>query len=160
MKKLILIFISCLTLSFIESNAQSTPINTKQADTTGLYVRLATSRYSTATVSKNAVPIDSMKKIMGKLSLSTAINHLWLETGTNKTLNTAVLISGTKTVTNTAITATSKVVVFLISPSGIIGVNYAVPTITAGTSFVINSYQTTGSVQTSDTSTVGYVIIN
>ncbi len=157
MKKFILIFISCLTLSFIESKAQ---INTTQADTTGLYVRLATSRYSTATASKNAVPIDSMKKIMGKLSLSTAINHLWLETGTNKTLNTTVLVAGTKTVTNTDVKTTSKIIVFLVSPSGTLGVHYAVPTITANTSFVINSYQTTGSVQTSDTSTVGYVIIN
>lgn len=157
MKKLILIFISILTLSFVESKAQ---INTEQADTTGLYVRLATSRYSTATLSKNAVPIDSMKKIMGKLSLTTAINHLWLETGTNKTLNTTVLVAGTKTVTNTDVKATSKIIVFLISPAGTLGVHYAAPTITAGTSFVINSYQTTGSVQTSDTSTVGYVIIN
>ena len=68
---------------------------------------------------------------------------------------TATLVAGTKTVATTFVAATSIILISRNTPGGTPG-NLSVPvaSITAGTSFVINSDSGT------DTSTVNWVIIN
>lgn len=94
--------------------------------------------------------------IQGKLNIST---------GANKALNTAVLINGTVTVSNTSVTASSKFIIDY-NPGGQsiglggVSTRFYVPTITAGTSFVINAEVVGGTVNPTDNSTIYYIIIN
>jgi hypothetical protein len=104
-----------------------------------------------------AAPTGSMS--IPTLTVTTKLNVI---AGANKAFNTAVLVAGTVTVTNTAVTTSSKIIVYLVTPGGTLGVQYAAPaaSIVNGTSFVINSYQTTAAVQAADVSTVAWMIIN
>lgn len=72
------------------------------------------------------------------------------------------LVSGTKTISTTKVKANSKILVFLLTPSGTLAHSYSAPpaNITAGTSFVINAYQSNATLQTGDNSTVYYIITN
>lgn len=76
----------------------------------------------------------------------------WVSVGKNIT-GTATLSAGTVTVATTSVTATSKVFVTVVTPGGTQGF-ISVPTITAGTSFVINS------TSASETSTVNWWVVN
>lgn len=74
-------------------------------------------------------------------------------TGTRtQPMGTAVLVAGTVTVTHSFVTAASRIVIWRQVAGGTLG-NLSVGTITAGTSFVINSDNA------ADTSTVGYIVI-
>lgn len=105
-------------------------------------------------------------EVFGNVSMMTAGNKLKIATGTNGTVNSAVLSSGTVTVSNTSVTASSKVWVQYLSGTAIsigignISTQFQVPTITSGTSFVINALTVTGTVNVTDNSTVQYWIIN
>jgi len=72
---------------------------------------------------------------------------------TNGKAGVATLVSGTATVTNTGITANSRIYLTVQAPGGTVGTPY-VSARTAGTSFTITS--TAGA---SDTSTVAYMIV-
>lgn len=63
------------------------------------------------------------------------------------------LVAGTATVGAPAAVSTSKIIVSHMTPGGTLG-TLSVPTITSGTSFVINS------TSASDTSIVAYLILN
>ncbi len=89
-------------------------------------------------------PSSGITSIIGKLDITT---------GTNAAIGTAVLVGGTVTVDTTAVTASSIIMLTRQVTGGTVG-ELSVGTITAGTSFVINSASST------DTSTVGYLIIN
>lgn len=67
-------------------------------------------------------------------------------------MGTAVLVAGTVTVTHSFVTASSRIIIWRQVAGGTLG-NLSVGTITAGTSFVINSDNA------ADTSTVGYLVI-
>lgn len=158
MKKFFLVaFINLL--AFTGVNAQS-ELNTTKADTTKLYIRFSNSPNIAIGQYGNSMHKDSLKKLMGKLSPATAMEHLYLATGTNKTVGSATLVSGTVTVANTAVKSTSKIILIREAVGGTGGTYLVVGAKTANTSFVINSVGTTGSLVTTDTSTVGYIIIN
>lgn len=88
----------------------------------------------------------------GSLTLTTG-NKLSIGTGTNASIGTAVLVAGTVTVSTTAVTANSIIMLTCQLVGGTVGV-LSKGTVVAGTSFVINS-----SIAT-DTSTIGWIIIN
>ena len=93
------------------------------------------------------------------------VGKMTFVTGSNKSMGTATLSSGTVTVSNTAITANSKVWVQYatgVAPSLGIGSisTLTVPTITAGTSFVITGLTAAGITNTTDTSVVQWWITN
>jgi hypothetical protein len=96
----------------------------------------------------------------GSIDISTAGSGLKVAEGSNAKQGTATLVSGTVTVSNTSVTATSRI--FLtrqgINSSTAMG-ELAVSARTAGTSFTITSY-TAGAVttQTGDLSTVAWEI--
>jgi len=85
-------------------------------------------------------------------------------TGSNKAANTATLSSGTVTVSNSSVTASSLIWVQYLSGGTLSGATLTrgirVSTITAGTSFVIVAETAPGTTNTSDNSTVQYWIIN
>ena len=86
----------------------------------------------------------------GTLSLN---SKLYIGAGPNLSVNSATLVAGTVTVANTMITASSKVFLTVKTAAGTQGF-LSVPTITAGTSFVIQSSSS------SESSVVNYWIIN
>lgn len=75
-----------------------------------------------------------------------------IEDGTNKSMGTAILVGGTVTVSNTRVTANSRIFLTNEAVGGTIGI-ISVGTKTAGTSFVINSSNVL------DTSTVAWLIV-
>lgn len=87
---------------------------------------------------------------------------LIIPSGTNARQGIATLSSGTVTISTTAVSANSQVYVVYNTPSGTLASGLAVPvgSITAGTSFVINSVTTAGIVNTFDNSTVNWVILD
>ena len=99
--------------------------------------------------SGNKLQLTGNAAIIGAMSLT---GKLSMSVGSNTVVNTAMLSAGTVTVSNTSVTASSKIFVTAQTCSSCGA--YSIGTITAGTSFVINS--TNGS----DASTVAYWIIN
>ena len=106
-------------------------------------------------------PTDKVE-VTGNLALLTAGNKLKIATGSNASVGTTTLASGTVTVSTTAVTSSSLIFVVYDTPSGTLaaGLSAPVASITNGTSFVINSLTTAGTVNTADNSSVRYWIIN
>lgn len=109
-----------------------------------------TSRILVGTATDNTV--DALQ-VTGNVILNTAGNKIKITTGTNSILGSTTLTAGTATVSNTSVTASSKIILWYsgaLSNPGFL----SVITITAGTSFVITSSNA------SDAGTVNYLIIN
>lgn len=87
---------------------------------------------------------------------------LEVSAGSNQSIGTATLVSGTVTVSTTAVTTSSLIFVSYNTPSGTLAAGLSAPSasIVNGTSFVINSLTTAGIVNTLDTSTVRWWIVN
>lgn len=98
-------------------------------------------------------PTDKVE-ITGNLALLAAGNKIKIATGSNASVGTsAAMTAGTITINTTAVTANSQIFLTHASVGGTQGI-LSVGTITAGTSFVINSSSAT------DTGTVNWLIIN
>lgn len=104
----------------------------------------------------------SFKMTNGNFQLGTAGNKFLIATGTNASIGVATLVAGTVTIATTAVTANSLIYVVYNTPAGTLASGLSAPDAgrTAGTSFVINSLTTAGIVNTLDTSTVRWWIIN
>lgn len=88
----------------------------------------------------------------GFFIVDTAGGGLSIKEGSDAMLGTATLVAGTVTVSTAAVTANSRIFVFVQTPGGTQG-HLSIGTVTASTSFVINS--TSGS----ETSTVAWWIV-
>lgn len=88
----------------------------------------------------------------GNVLISTIGKGLQIKTGTNSKLGTAVLVAGTVTVTNTSVTANSRIFLTSQSDGGTVGF-LRITAKTAATSFVITSSSLL------DTSTVAWMIV-
>jgi hypothetical protein len=108
----------------------------------------------TATTTLTAT-LGAITATNGNLVLGTAGNKLSIATGANASVGTATLVAGTKTVSTTAVTASSKIFV-TVGTLGTVAAPQAmyVDAIVAGTSFDITSADGT------DTSDVNWWIIN
>ncbi|MFJ4517448.1 glycosyl hydrolase family 28-related protein [Streptomyces sp. NPDC088816] len=84
--------------------------------------------------------------------IATAGRGLRVAEGSNAKMGTAVLVGGTVTVSNTSVTASSRILLTIQTPSGTVGSPY-VSARTAGTNFTITS------TSTSDASTVAWLMI-
>lgn len=105
-------------------------------------------------VGMGASPTTDKLEVTGNISLKTAGNKLKITTGTNASIGVSgAMTAGTITISTTAVTASSKIFLTYANVGGTQGF-LSVGTITAGTSFVINSSSS------SDTSTVNWWIIN
>lgn len=96
----------------------------------------------------------------GNVIISTAGKGLEVKEGANAKQGTATLVLGTVTVSNTSVTANSRIIVTggALNASTALGV-LSVPTQTAATSFVITSYIPGGvSTETGDLRTVAWEI--
>lgn len=79
-------------------------------------------------------------------------NAISLEDGSNKRMGVATLVAGTVTVSNSSVTANTRIFLSRQVAGGTLG-HLSVGTVTASTSFVINSSSN------SDTSTVNWLLI-
>lgn len=75
-----------------------------------------------------------------------------IEDGANKRMGTSTLVGGTVTVSNTSVTANTRIFTARQATGGTVG-HLSIGTVVAGTSFVINSSSAT------DTSTVAWLLI-
>lgn len=129
-----------------------------------------------ASITKNGTGAGDCLILVNKgtgkgVNLSDGTNNLWwldnvgkmnVRTGgTADTAGKAVLVAGTVTVATTAVTANSIIILSRQVGAGTVGLPQ-VGTITAGTSFRIDSVQpgTASTVQAADTSTIAWRIIN
>ncbi len=101
----------------------------------------------------NVFYAGTFSSIVGDRQGGTAINKLYLPTGSNASVGTATLVGGTVTVSTTAALTASLIVVSVKTPGGTQGF-LSVPTIVNATSFTINS------TSASETSTINWWIIN
>lgn len=106
-------------------------------------------------------PADAVT-VTGNVKLLVAGNKLKIATGSNASIGTSTLVAGTVTVSTTAVATGSHIVVCYDTPAGTLasGLSAPVASIVNGTSFVINSLTTAGVVNTLDTSTVRWWIVN
>lgn len=109
--------------------------------------------------------LGDITAINGNLILGTAGNKLFIATGANASVGTSTLVNGTVTVSTTAVTA-SSIIMLTRQSVGTTGANdlgiLSVGTINAGTSFDINAWTVTDAtaLQAEDQSVVGWLIIN
>ena len=135
-------------------------LTTTQASGTG---DVMTALGRAVTFPGNAVTFSNGITCSGGILMGAKIS---VTTGPNKSVNTAVLSAGTVTVSNTLVTASSRIFVQYASGSALsLGVGNAstgfyVSTVTVGTSFVITAYTAAGIANPTDNSTVEYLIIN
>ena len=116
--------------------------------TTGQY----TPRMITVTNLVGSVP--------GNLVIGTAGNGIQIKEGTNARMGVSTLVSGTVTVANTSVTASTRIFLSRQSANSSTGIgSLSVGTVTAGTSFVINALSSTNTVVTGDTSIVAWLLI-
>lgn len=92
-------------------------------------------------------------RVAGNVSLTTAGNKLNIATGTNASVGLATLVGGTVTVSTTAVTSNSGIMLTCRTVGGTQGM-LRISAITGGTSFVITSSSAT------DTSQISWLIIN
>lgn len=127
----------------------------------------------TGVIALNPTAVAQPVVISGFVSLGTGAalevnGNIWtngkitLGSGANKCTDIVKLVNGTLTVNNTNVTINSRIFVQYDIVSGTIGNALAVPAASyvVGTSFVINSVNSTGAVVTTDQSTVRYWILN
>ncbi|CAF4879910.1 unnamed protein product [Rotaria sp. Silwood2] len=113
---------------------------------TGIITALANGNVGIGTVS----PAKTFE-VSGDISLKTAGNGIYIKEGTNATMGTATLSSGTVTISTTKVTANSRIY-FNLQNCTNCGVQY-VSARTAGTSFTITS------LNGSDASTISWLIV-
>lgn len=105
-------------------------------------------------------------QVTGSIKLETAGNKINIATGANSIINTAVLSSGTVTISNTSVTANSVIWIQYSTGSilslgiGNVSTQFLVSSRVAATSFVITAVIGAGVTNITDNSTVQYWIIN
>jgi hypothetical protein len=99
------------------------------------------------------IEVNGNTQVDGNLTFPTAGSKITIATGSNASIGAIALVGGTATVMTTAVTSSSIIFLTPQNASGTPGFP-AVGTVTAGTSFVINSSSAL------DTSTIGWWIVN
>lgn len=137
------------------SDSEGGDITLKGGDSTGdadSHVRFYTAKRSASGSTDNIAAQAGYFDGNGSLHLTKEGGHLSIESGgTGPAIGKATLVGGTVTV-NTTLVATSDVIHLTVQVAGGTQGNLSVGTVTAGTSFVINSDDPL------DTSTVGWTI--
>lgn len=95
---------------------------------------------------------NAMSLLTADFLIGTVGRGLRIAVGTNGKMNTATLVAGTVTISNTSVTANSHIIVYHMTQAGTPGW-LRVSAKTAGTSFVVTSSSST------DTSLIGYQIV-
>lgn len=146
-----LLYIGSTSSSVYMGNYSSNPVRLITDNTTRMSVFGTTGNVSVGTTSDNGITADKLQ-VSGNLNLITAGNKLKIATGTNASVGTSTLSSGTITVSTTAVTA-SSIIMLTLQNCSTCGTPY-ISAKTAGTSFVITS------TNVLDASIVGWQIIN
>lgn len=105
------------------------------------------------------VPSGGTTTITGNLTLGTAGNALNITEGTNGRVGQTVLVSGTKAITITGLTTSSRAFVTLVSPSGgSLTIQYQA--VCTSNTLTLQANVAAGTINTADGSTLNYFVIN
>jgi len=96
---------------------------------------------------------------IGNITLSAPGGRLNIAEGTNGRIGQTALVAGTKTVSVSGVTTSTRAFVQLVTPSGTNLTTSYQAVCTAGT-LTIQANIAAGTINTADTSTVNYIIIN
>lgn len=140
-------FTQTLTVGTTTTSAPSITVTGSTAPTNGVYLPAANS-VGISTGSTEGIRIDSS----GNLLVQRVGSGLRIKEGTNAKMGVATLVAGTVTVSNTSVTANSRIFLTTQSVGGTAGF-LVVSARTAGTSFTILSSSNT------DTSVVAWMIV-
>jgi len=96
----------------------------------------------------------------GNLVLGTAGNGIQIKTGSNARIGQATLVSGTVTISNTSVTTNTRIFLTRANSNSSTAIGaLTVGTVTANTSFIINSLSPSATVTTTDVSIVNWMLI-
>lgn len=103
--------------------------------------------------------VFNVLNVASNIVVTTAGNGLQVKEGTNSKMGTNALVNGTVTVSTTAITAASRILLTKQVGAGTTRGEPEIGTRVVGTSFVINSMYTNGVVSPDDDSVVFWFIV-
>ncbi len=135
------------------TNAQPITITNSATLYVGAASSAASNNYSIYNVSGNTLLAN------GNLTLGTAGNALFITEGTNGRVGQVALVSGTKAITITGITTSSRAFITLVSPVGTTA-TVEVQAVCTSNTLTIQANVAAGTINTADTSTFNYFVIN
>lgn len=86
--------------------------------------------------------------------------HIFMPETNNKFINQATLVSGTKAITITGVTAASRVFITFVGTGGTVSTTWQYQGVCTTNTLTLTAITNTGTTDTTDTSTLNYVIIN
>ncbi|MBS1915656.1 MAG: SGNH/GDSL hydrolase family protein [Bacteroidetes bacterium] len=98
-------------------------------------------------------------QIGGNISLTSAGNYLQIAEGTNGIVGQTTLVSGTKAITITGLTTSSRAFITLVTPSGT-SLTTTYQAVCTSNTLTIQANVAAGTINTADGSTLNYIIIN
>jgi len=156
--------VSRVVLNACRSLGATVPQYTLNVDSTCEAVCIALQRHpsappaTTGTVTYLADENTGLTTLASDLIINTVGKGLQVKSGTNGRIGTATLSSGTVTIANTTITANTRVFAMAYNIAGTPGF-LAMSGRTIGTNFVITSYTGAGAVNTADTSSFSWLLV-
>lgn len=119
----------------------------------GLYVEDAAAGTNGAITNNYAIGTD------GNIAMVTAGNKLFIKEGTNGSLGQVALVSGTKAITISGATTSTRAIVTFVSVGGTVSTTWQYKAVCTANTLTITAIDNTGSTNTLDTSTLNYFII-
>lgn len=119
----------------------------------GLYVEDAAAGSNGAVTNNYAIGAD------GNLALVTAGNKLFIKEGSNGSMGQATLVAGTKAITITGVTTSTRAFIGFVSAGGTVTTTWQYKTVCTANTLTITAIDNTGTTNTSDTSVINYFVI-
>jgi hypothetical protein len=132
-------------------------VNTTAGDFTGATTVIT---QTGATIGSGAVSTGDKLEVTGNIALKTAGNKIKITEGTNGSVGQTTLIAGTKAITITGLTVSSRAIVTLVSQGGTVTTTIAYSAVCTSGTLTITALTNAGATDISDTSVLNYFIIN
>lgn len=137
----------------------NTPTASTRLEVVGISSGTNIARFATNANAAVAVVTDTEVDITGNLKLTTAGNKLQITEGTNGRVGQVALVSGTKAITISGLTTSSRAFITLVTPSGVTLTTTYQAVCTANT-LTLQANVAAGTINTADASTLNYFVIN
>lgn len=146
------------------ATAGSTVTTSANAYFGGAMTGTATNKYDIWAKGPNrfsGMVVDSLLTLTNSnLTLGTAGNKLLITEGTNGSVGQTTLVSGTKAITISGLTTSSRAIVTLVSQGGTVTTTTAYAGVCTSNTLTITALTNAGATDTSDTSILNYFILN
>lgn len=115
---------------------------------------------SSGKVGIGATPTTDRLSVYGDIALTFAGNKLKITEGTNGSVGQTTLVAGTKAITISGVTTSTRAFVTLVSQGGTVTTTVAYAAVCTSGTLTITALTNTGTTDTTDTSVLNYFIIN